>query len=232
MTDEALVHFWPGRANVASPCGVNVYRTLYAGGVDNWSEVTCPACRLEQPMDARGNPERGLAPEVSRRLLAERLAKIAAVEDEALEEIRHFTTLLKDALALRARLSASLAALDASVVPEEGTAPSTPQKSAGRVAFRVRPGFETVDGHRYISVPCEVPEEWHRLPNEGPDRLWASGPYLIRAYPYTGNSVRYHVSRDVDGRLTDFAIGDYHTPIGAKDSCKINARGEQSFNWA
>lgn len=187
--------------------------------------MTCPGCRLEQPMDTRGNPERGLAPEVSRRLLAERLAKIAAVEDE-------FIALLKDALALRARLSASLAALDASVVPEEGATPSTPQKSAERVAFRVKPGFETKDGHRYTSVPCGVPETWHRLPNEGPDRLWASGPYLIRSYPYNAHSVRYHVSRDVAGQLIDITIGDYHTIRAAKEFCKINARGEQVFNWA
>lgn len=126
MTDEALVHFWP--TDNLTPCGASPI----SRAVGSWSEVTCPGCRLEQPMDTRGNPERGLAPEVSRRLLAERLAKIAAVEDEALEEIRHFTTLLKDALALRARLSASLAALDAQVVPEEGAAPSTPQKSAER----------------------------------------------------------------------------------------------------
>lgn len=222
MTDEVLVHFWP--TDNLTPCGASPI----SRAVGNWSEVTCPRCRLEQPIDTRGNPERGLAPEVSRRLLAERLAKIAAVEDEALEEIRHFTTLLKDALALRARLSASLAALDAPAVPEEGAAPSTPQKSAERV----KPGFETKDGHRYTSVPCEVPETWHRLDNEGPDRLWASGPYLIRSYPYNAHSVRYHVSRDVAGRLIDITIGDYHTIKAAKEFCKINARGEQVFNWA
>lgn len=216
MTDEALVHFWPPLHDHAWPG---------SGVTTDWSGVTCPGCRLEQPMDTRGNPERGLAPEVSRRLLAERLAKIAAVEDE-------FIALLKDALALRARLSASLAALDASVVPEEGATPSTPQKSAERVAFRVKPGFETKDGHRYTSVPCGVPETWHRLPNEGPDRLWASGPYLIRSYPYNAHSVRYHVSRDVAGQLIDITIGDYHTIRAAKEFCKINARGEQVFNWA
>jgi hypothetical protein len=283
MTNEEVVHFWP--TNGTTPCGApRRSRSTYV-----WSEVTCGECRLEQPMDRTGNPERKLAPAASAHILAERLAEVQEIEDRALGEIRHWTTLLADALAARNTLSARLSALEAPVVPEEASELSTPQKgaerrcrvldghrpgaegvalrtyrsggvemvsvvldgdsggqrgyrrdlieflpqkSAERVSFRMKPGFETKDGHRYTSVPCEVPETWHRLDNEGPDRLWASGPYLIRSYPYNAHSVRYHVSRDVAGRLIDITIGDYHTIKAAKEFCKINARGEQVFNWA
>jgi hypothetical protein len=230
MTSEEVVHFWPQR-DVVSPCGVNVWRTAYAQGTEDWSKVTCPGCRLEQPMDMRGMPERELAPAVKAHILAERLAEVQEIEDKALGEIRHWTTLLTDALAARSTLSARLSALQAPVVPEEGAETPALQEGAERVSFRMRPGFETEDGHRYTSVPCEVPEIWHRLADEGPDKLWASGPYLIRAYPY-GAGARYHVCRDVDGRLTAPAIGDYHTYKAAKEFCKINARGEQVLNWA
>jgi hypothetical protein len=141
MTNEELVHFWPDLGDVASPCGLNVWRTPYTQGTVKWSEVTCPECRLEQPMDMRGMPERKLAPAVSAHILAERLAEVQEIEDRALGEIRHWTTLLTDALAARNTLSARLSALEALVVPVEGSELSTPQKGAER---RCR----VLDGHR------------------------------------------------------------------------------------
>lgn len=92
-------------------------------------------------MDRTGNPERKLAPAVSAHLLAERLAEVQEIEDKALGEIRHWTTLLTDALAARNTLSARLSALQAPAVPEERAAPPMPQKSAER---RCR----VLDGHR------------------------------------------------------------------------------------
>jgi hypothetical protein len=142
MTNEELVHFWPEPGDVASPCGQEALSMgPYAQGTVNWSEVTCPECRLEQPMDMRGMPERKLAPAVSAHILAERLAEVQEIEDRALGEIRHWTTLLADALAARNTLSARLSALQAPVVSEEASEISTPQKSAER---RCR----VLDGHR------------------------------------------------------------------------------------
>lgn len=110
MTNEASieepVHFWPPVHEGAARPWPHI--------ATQWAEVTCGDCRLEQPMDRTGMPERGLAPSVEAHLLAERIAKVVAVQDEALEEIRHFTVLLADALALRARLAERLSALGGS----------------------------------------------------------------------------------------------------------------------
>jgi hypothetical protein len=86
MTNEEVVHFWP--TNGTTPCGApRRSRSTYV-----WSEVTCGECRLEQPMDRTGNPERKLAPAASAHILAERLAEVQEIEDRALGEIRHWTT--------------------------------------------------------------------------------------------------------------------------------------------
>lgn len=96
-------------------------------------------------------------------------------------------------------------------------------------AFREKKGFTTTDGHRYTSVPTEVPVLWHSFREPG-ELSYASGPYLIRRRQY-GTKFSYDLLRDVDGYLT--TVSPMFSRLkDAKARAEKNARGLDVLNWA
>lgn len=97
--------------------------------------------------------------------------------------------------------------------------------------FRQRAGFTTTDGHRYVSVPAEVPVDWSSWYDEDGFLLYGCGDYLIVRNLYVGERRSYSVHRDVNGRLT--RIGwPYSRLKDAKEKAVQNAKGLDVFNWA
>lgn len=97
------------------------------------------------------------------------------------------------------------------------------------VTFREKKGFTTTDGHRYTSVPAEVPVTWHSFTDDD-ELLYAAGPYLIRRRKY-GTKFSYDLCRDVDGYLT--TIDPLFSRLkDAKARAVKNARGLDVVNWA
>lgn len=45
---EDVVHYWPTGREL-SPCGVDLLNTPYTYGTEDWADVTCGDCKLEQP---------------------------------------------------------------------------------------------------------------------------------------------------------------------------------------
>lgn len=96
--------------------------------------------------------------------------------------------------------------------------------------FRKMPGFTTTDGHRYTSVPVEVPDVWYPWYDEKGFLHYGSGPYEIRREPYL-QRFTYRLFRDVDGRAVElhFSCSSLRE---AKAYASRNARGEHVVNWA
>lgn len=95
--------------------------------------------------------------------------------------------------------------------------------------FREKKGFTTTDGHRYTSIPTEVPEVWYSHFDNG-ELTYASGPYLIRRRKY-GTKFSYDLCRDVNGYLT--VIDPLFSRLkDAKERAERNARGNDVVNWA
>lgn len=92
--------------------------------------------------------------------------------------------------------------------------------------FREKRDYTTQDGHRYVSVPAEVPIVWTRKSVSGV-LSYASGEYVIirhgdgshRTYVVWRNGQELHLS--FTGSLK-----------GAKGRAVLNARGLDFFNWA
>lgn len=99
----------------------------------------------------------------------------------------------------------------------------------GPPAFREKKGFTTTDGHRYTSVPTEVPVLWYSH-FDGGELIYTSGPYLIRRRKY-GTKFSYDLCRDVDGYLTTVSRM-FSRLKDAKARAEKNARGLDVLNWA
>lgn len=86
--------------------------------------------------------------------------------------------------------------------------------------------WATTDGHRYTSVPTEVPTAWERKHVNG-YRTYVSGDYEIERLPY-GTKWTYWVSRN------DIALplAFYGRLMDAKDRAVENAEGRDVMNVA
>jgi hypothetical protein len=98
--------------------------------------------------------------------------------------------------------------------------------------FRARPGFTTPDGHRYVSVPTDIPTTWGRSRNGAGRLVRESGDYKIVREPYVGTQYTFSLYRLVNGKWIDLGIGSYSLLKDAKADAMKNARGEHVINWA
>lgn len=138
MSEDVRMHFWPSNPpRPVAPCGVRLGNGEFSSA---WSKVTCQECRLEMPMDTTGRPERALAPEVERRLIAERdrdlLAEVQSVRAKAEEGVKFWTKLLEDALTLERKLSG----------PASGPESATEARTAGRRVCVLLGAYESAEG--------------------------------------------------------------------------------------
>jgi len=99
------------------------------------------------------------------------------------------------------------------------------------VSFRSLPGYTTIDGHRYVSIPTDMPIRWHSWIDEYGLRCRGSGDYLIRREPHLSRYV-YTLIRDVDGRAVQIGITAFGRLQDAKDAACLNASGNDVVNWA
>lgn len=145
MTEETKIHF--DRASVLARAHTNeVWKGFVQSG--DWARVTCDACRLERPAEKVGGaPEYRVPADVLQRdrevgqgdAAAFRLARLRALladtrdaEEYAVRMIREFSSLLTDAVALKAELTARIGALRASRgVPAAREATRVPEAVQG-----------------------------------------------------------------------------------------------------